>query len=251
VPGSSSLVVAIVEDISEKKAAEENLEQSEKNLQHLAGRLIQAQEEERQRIGRELHDDIGQRFSLLISALDNLRYSLAETGQNSQSQLVSELQQKADALATDIRNLSGDLHSSKLEFVGLYFALRNLCEKISRQQNVPITLHIEEPPANPPPNLELCIYRIAQEALNNVVKHSRTTEAFVKLTYENGTIVLKVGDRCVGFDPSIRQRGIGLASMRERLRVLGGELSVESILGKGTTVIAKVQLEKTQSAATA
>jgi len=241
--GSSPLVVAVVEDITEKKAGEEN-------LRHLARRLIEVQEEERRRIGRELHDDIGQRLSLFIMELDELHSSLAETGQNNQSLLAWELHGRAKALATDIQNLSHDLHSSKLEYLGLDAALRSLCKKISRQQNVPITFHAEELPANSPSDLKLCVFRVAQEALNNVVKHSHTPEVFVELTHVDDAIVLKVRDVCVGFDPSASHQGIGLSTMRERLRMFGGELFVESMSGKGTTIIAKVKLEKSQAATT-
>ncbi len=159
--GSPPRVVAMVEDITEKKATEDK-------LRHLASRLIQVQEEERQRIGRELHDDIGQRLSLLIVDMEDLRHSLAEEGQNSQSQLASELHRRADTLATDIQNLSRDLHSSKLAVLGLHVALRSLCEKISQQRHIPIALDIEELPPNSPHDLELCIYRVAQEALMTV-----------------------------------------------------------------------------------
>jgi PAS domain S-box-containing protein len=245
---SFPLVVAMVEDITEKKAAEENLQRSEANLQNLAGHLIQAQEEERQRIGRELHDDIVQRLSLLVIDLENLGYSLAESGQNAQSQLVSELRWKADGLATDIQSLSRHLHSSKLQFLGLQVALRNLCDRVSTQQHTPVTLHTEELPVNLPSDLELCIYRVVQEALNNVVKHSHTPQAVIELTHAEETIVLKVSDFGVGFDPSSAHSGIGLSSMRERLRLFGGQLSVESAPGNGTTIIATVKLEKAKAA---
>jgi PAS domain S-box-containing protein len=241
--GSASLVVAMVEDISEKRAIEEK-------LQHLASRLIQVQEEERQRIGRELHDDIGQRLSLLMIDMGDLRHTFAEAGQSTQSQLLFELHQRTETLATDIQNLSRDLHSSKLEVLGLHFALRNLCEKISALHHIPITLRVEELPANAPSELHLCIYRVAQEALNNVVKHSRSAQAFVELTHTDGVIVLKIRDLGVGMNPSTPHRGIGLSSMRERLRMFGGELFVESNPEKGTTVIAQVKLEKTHSATT-
>jgi signal transduction histidine kinase len=209
------------------------------------------QEEERQRIGRELHDDIVQRLSLLIVEIEDLRDNLAATGQNSQSQLASELRQRADALATDIQNLSRNLHSSRLEVLGLHFALRNLCERISTQQHMPVTLHAEELTTNLPSDLELCIFRVAQEALNNVVKHSHAPEVFVELTHTDDTIVLKVRDSGIGFDSSIPHEGIGLSTMRERLRMFGGELLVESVSGKGTTIIATAKLGKAKSATTA
>jgi PAS domain S-box-containing protein len=246
-PDSSALVVAMVEDISEKKAAEEKLQRSEIDLQRLASRLIQAQEEERQRIGRDLHDDIGQRLSLLVVGLEDLSYSLAEGGENSPRQVVSELHQKADEVAADIHDLSRHLHASKLEYLGLNVALRNLCEQISKQEHVSISFHIHELSANLPSDLQLCLFRVAQEALNNVVKHSRSAQTVLELNQEDDTIVLKVKDFGVGFDPSTSHPGIGLCSMRERLRMFGGELLLESVSGKGTTVIATVKPEKTKA----
>jgi PAS domain S-box-containing protein len=241
---SSPLVVAMVEDITEKKAAEEKLQRSELNLQNLAGRLIQAQEDERHRVGRELHDDIGQRLALHEIDLENLRDALAKAGQHSQAQLVSELHLKVDELARDVHNLSRDLHSSRLQFLGLRLAIRELCDKISAQQHIPIALHIADVPEDMPADLALCIYRIAQEALNNVVKHSRTPAAVIELSRSDDTIVLKVRDFGVGFEPSAAQAGIGFASMRERLRMFGGELLVESVPGNRTEIVAKAKLEK-------
>jgi PAS domain S-box-containing protein len=238
--GLAPLVVAMVEDISEKKAAEEK-------LQHLASRLIRAQEEERQRIARELHDDIAQRLSLLVAGLAELRDSMP-SGQGSQSVLASDLHRRGDEVAMDIQTLSHDLHTSKLHYLGLEFALRNHCEKISAQRHIPIIFHAKEVPAIFPLDLQLCFFRVAQEALNNVVKHSRSAEAFVELTHSDGVIALKVKDLGVGFDPSAYCEGIGLSSMSERLRMFGGDLIVDSRPGAGTTIIATLKLEKAREA---
>jgi signal transduction histidine kinase len=237
-----------VEDITEIKAAEEKLRLSELNLQNLAGRLIQAQEDERHRVGRELHDDIAQRLALHEIDLENLRDSLAQAGQHSQARLVSELHLKVDELTTDVHNLSRDLHSARVRLLGLRPVLRELCQKISAQQRILVSLHIAELPDRMPAELALCIYRVAQEALNNVVKHSRTHEALIELNCSDDTIALKVTDFGVGFDLSAAQAGVGFASMRERLRMFGGELFVESILGNGTEILARVKLKKANAA---
>jgi PAS domain S-box-containing protein len=245
----SPLVVAMVENITEKKIAEEKLRQSELNLQNLASRLIQAQEEERHRVGRELHDDIAQRLALHEIDLENLHSSLAQAGQHSQAELVSELHMKVRELAGDVHNLSRDLHSARVQLLGLRPVLRELCEKISAQQRIPVTLDIAELPEDMPADLALCIYRVAQEALNNVVKHSHTPEAVIELARSDDTIVLKVRDFGVGFDPAAAQAGIGFASMRERLRMFGGELFVESVPGNRTEIVAKAKLGKASAAA--
>jgi signal transduction histidine kinase len=245
--GPSPLVVAMVEDITEKKAAEADLQRSEASLQTLASRLIQAREEEQRRIAEELHDDLGQRVTLLAVGLEELRNRLAEAGQDS-SELASDLHRKADELATDIHNLSRHLYSQNLEFLGLHSALRRICENISVQQHISATLHAEELPTNLPLGLELCIFRVAQEALNNLIKHSHSSKAFVELTSGGDTIVLRVKDLGIGFDSATANRGIGLSTMRERLRKFGGELFVESIPGKGTAIIAKVNLVRAKAA---
>jgi PAS domain S-box-containing protein len=245
----SPLVVAMVQDITDKRAAEEKLQRSEVNLQLLASHLIQAQEEERQRIARELHDDIAQRLSLLVVGLEELSDSMA-AAQNDQSVLASELHRKGDEVAMDIQNLSHNLHSSKLQYLGLHFALRQLCERNSLYHHIQIALRCADLPANLPSDLELCIYRVAQEAVSNAVKHSHATEMFVDLTCSDDTILLKITDSGVGFDLSASHPGIGLTTMRERLRTFGGELFVESIEGKGTTIIAKVKLEKAKGMST-
>jgi signal transduction histidine kinase len=243
------LVVAMVQDITEKRLAEEKLQRSEANLHLLASRLIQAQEEERQRIARELHDDISQRLSLLVVGLEQLSSSMA-AGEGGQSALASDLHRKGDEVALDLQNLSHELHSSKLHYLGLPFALRQLCKKISVHHHMLITPRCADLPANLPSDLELCIYRVAQEAVNNAAKHSHAPEIVVELAQLEDTIVLKVSDSGIGFDPSGSHRGIGLTTMRERLRIFGGELFVESIEGKGTTIIAKAKLEKAKGMST-
>jgi PAS domain S-box-containing protein len=243
----SPLVVAMVEDITDKRATEETLRRSEANLQLLTSRLIQAQEEEQQRIARELHDDIAQRLSLLVVGLDQLRDSLAAE-QNRQSALASELHSKSNEVVADLQNLSRSLHSSRLQYVGLPSALRQLCERVSSQSHILTTVRCAELPANLPSSLELCFYRVAQEAVNNAVKHSRASKMFVELTCSDETILLKIADLGVGFDPLAPHQGIGLTTMRERLRMCGGELLVESTEGKGTTIIAKAKLEKAKGA---
>jgi len=190
-----------------------------------------------------LDDDICQRLSLIAVGMEELRESLA-AGQNSQSALASELHRKAHEVAIDVQSLSRNLHSSKLQYLGLHFTLSQFCERISMQYHIPITLRSGELPGNLPSDLELCIYRVAQEAVSNAVKHSHAPEVFVDLTAGDDTIILKVTDLGVGFDSSASSQGIGLITMRERLRMFEGELFVESIEGKGTTIIAKAKLQK-------
>ena len=156
------------------------LKQAKSELVELTERLIQAQESERQRLARELHDDIGQRLSLLIIGLDRLRHGLPMGLRGPREELEASLEE-ASQLATDIHGLSHQLHSSKLKHLGLKAALRELCAQVSRQHGVDVNLEAETIPGELSEERALCLYRVAQEALNNAVKHSGSP------TIERGT----------------------------------------------------------------
>jgi two-component system sensor histidine kinase UhpB len=227
------------------------ISENNERLRSLAGRLINSQEEERRRIARELHDDIGQRLALLINDLDEHRHTLAEAGRNGRTENFSELHQLATDLATDIHELSHELHSTKLKHLGLSAALKDLCQKISPQQHIPIVCHAEGVARDLPADLALCLFRVAQEALSNVVRHSKASEAMLEVTQAQDVIILQVKDSGVGFDPSKLTPGLGFSSMRERLGMFGGDLLVRSAAGKGTDIVAKVKLRPRAKAAAA
>jgi PAS domain S-box-containing protein len=236
--GDVPVVIAMVEDISERKAAEAELKSARVELQHLAARLIQAQEEERQRVARELHDDIGQRLSLLMIGLEQIRHSLPETVTKDKE--FSGLVHQADELVTDVHALSHQLHSSKLQHLGLAVALRELCSQISRQHHIQIDFFTTDRSQHLPEGAALCLYRVAQEALNNVVKHSRAKTAIVALYWQDGGARMQITDGGVGFDSTALRPGLGLASMRERLRMVGGQFTIQPACGGGTEVLAEV-----------
>jgi PAS domain S-box-containing protein len=247
--GEAPLVIAMVQDISEKKATEEQLRTSEKSLRDLASRLMQAQEIERQRISQELHDDIGQRFSLLTIRLERLHRDLVTAGQKTHGCTALGLYKSAEELATDIHELSHELHSSKLRYLGLPAALKELAQKISSQLGLRVDFRADPLPKNVPPELALCLFRIGQEALSNVIKHSRSRDVEMNVARINGRIVLKIKDFGIGFEPKASSSGIGLSTMRERLRMFGGNLSVNSSRGKGAEIIAEVKLAEAPSTA--
>ena len=230
---TAPLVIGMVQDISEKKATEEQLRTSERSLRDVASRLMQAQEIERQRIGRELHDDIGQRFALLTIQLERLHQDLLKAGQEAHSCTALRLCKSAEELATDIHELSHELHSSKLRHLGLPAALKELARKTSSQQGLRVDFHAGALPKNLSPELALCLFRVGQEALSNVIKYSRTHTVEINVTRTNGRIVLKIKDFGIGFEPEVSSSGIGLSTMRERLRMFGGNLLVNSSPGKG------------------
>jgi PAS domain S-box-containing protein len=245
----STRVIAMVEDITESKAAANQLQKIQIDLQQLTARLIKAQEGERQRISRELHDDIGQRLSLLVIGMEQLNHNLPVSAQDQLPEL-SQLRNQAEDLVSDVHELSHELHSTKLQHLGLKAALYELCRKISAQKSIAVDFQVSDLP-HFAPETQLCLYRVAQEALNNILKHSGTDRVTVSLRVNGEKGQLQIKDTGVGFNVEEASNGLGLASMRERLRIVGGVLSVRSIPGQGTEIIAEVPLTPLENLAQA
>jgi PAS domain S-box-containing protein len=233
------LVIVMIADITEQKAAEKQLRAAQDELQQLTIRLLQAQEDERQRIARDLHDDIEQRLSLLRVEMGLFAQELSPTLQKEHFRL-ADLLIEMDELAADIHNLSHQLHSAKLKNLGLLPALRDLCGQASRQHHVEVELSAEENVSPLPEEVDLCLFRVAQEALKNAIKHSGSARIFIAVKAVADAIRMDIRDFGIGFDPSTISQGLGLASMRERLRMVGGELILQSAPGKGTQLVALV-----------
>ena len=233
--GGQPFVIGMMRDISP-------LKQRDQELITLTGRLIEAQEEERRRISRELHDDIGQQAAAIAADLFVLREEMARGSSESAGALADMVSQMASELASSVHKLSHDLHSSRLQYLGLAPALKDLCDKMAAQHRLTIELSVECRVDRLPEPVELCMYRIAQEALSNVVKHSEGTTALVKVATCGKTISLCVADDGIGFDPGAVRGGIGLTSMRERLRLVGGELFIKSSADTGTELVAEIHL---------
>lgn len=242
-PGQPSLVVAVLEDVTERKVAHEELIKAQAESRQLTSRLIGARDDERHRIGRDLHDDICQRLALLSLELQTLMRSLTASGQSVESQLVSTLCDRVGELSADVHDLSHALSSSGVQQFGLCAALKELCRRVSRQFEIEFDLRCEVPRVLPD-ELALCLFRVAQEALNNVTKHSGASRVFLSAIHTGDRLTLTVRDTGVGFDPALDVAGIGLASMRERLRIVGGTLSVRSRPGRGTEVVAEVSVSE-------
>ena len=240
--GPAPLVIGMLQDITEKRRDQERLRVSESRLQHLSRQLIHAQDEERRRISQELHDNLGQSISLLAAGLDLLHQDLTVIGLGPESQRASVLHGDAMELATQIQDLSRKLYASKLQLLGLHVALQDLCHTISSQQRISVKVHVEGSLDGLPPEVAFCLFRIAQEALNNSGKYSNAAEVYVEVKRTLDKIRLKVQDFGVGFEPGTVVGGIGLSIMRERLLALGGELLVQSSTGKGTEILAQLDL---------
>jgi PAS domain S-box-containing protein len=228
-------IVGMVADITERKLAEAA-------LADVSSRLIAAQEQERNRIGRELHDDIGQRLATLAIKLEQLHQ--APAGLPEVRRRIGELQKQTAEIATDIENLSHELHSAKLEYLGPVAAMRSLCQELGVQAKVKIDFKSQDLPCSLPPDMSLCLFRVLQEALRNSVKHSGSSHVEVKLWGAPDSIHLTIDDSGVGFDVNQAKttRGLGLISMEERLKLLKGTFSIESQPLRGTTIHASVPL---------
>jgi len=202
----------------------------------ISGRMIHAQEQERARIARELHDDINQRLALLANGLQELRHSHNGTRED-QSQELSNLWRLTGEIATDIQHLSHQLHPSKLSYLGLAAATRDLCNEFSRQHKIPVEFTVHDLPQHIDETLSLSLFRTVQEALRNVAKHSQARHVQVALHRHTDTLHLKVSDDGVGFNPEfVRNHGLGLISMRERMRLAGGEFFIRSSPSAGTQI---------------
>ena len=234
--GEPSRMIGVNMDVTQRKLAEDA-------LANLSARLINAQEEERKRIARELHDDYSQRLALLAIDLD--RFAEDDAGARvDRGSYLRELSNRASKLGMDLHSLSHQLHSSTLKTLGLVAGVKAFCEEFEEQQGVQVDFVHENVPSGIPEDVALCVFRIAQEALRNVKRHSGADRAQVHLEYQDGRLQLEISDRGKGFDSKkpAAERGIGIQSMEERLRALGGHLEIYSEPMKGTRLIAWLPL---------
>jgi len=217
------------------------LKQSESKLRHLSRHLINAQDEERKHIARELHDDFSQRLALLRIEIGSAVQE--QMGPNSFDRTrVSNLCSTVDQLTQDIRLLSHSLHSSKLQYLGLKAALKDLCGQIAKSHSMSVEFEADELTQTIPDEVALCLYRVAQEALNNAVKHSGARRVVLALSNGNARLGMRITDSGKGFDTSMAVKGMGLASMCERLHLVNGTLLVSSKPGNGTELLAHIIL---------
>ena len=232
--GSQGGVLLFAEDIT-------RIKQSEETLSRVNQKLIQAQEEERTRIARELHDDICQRIALLAVRLGDFRHGNRESLAQLRCAL-GKASEEAQDLGADVQALSHRLHSSKLKHLGLTVAAAGFCREFSDQQGVKIDFHSESLPKELSDEISICLFRVLQEAVQNAAKHSGSRHFQVLLRSRSNRVELTIHDSGIGFDPEIalHRDGIGLTSMRERMKLINGELSVESELQRGTTICARV-----------
>jgi signal transduction histidine kinase len=217
------------------------LAQSRHELRRLSARLLDAQETERRSISRELHDEIGQSLGALLVDLGRLSATLASDRPEVKAQL-ENMKSVAERTVDAVRNIALLLRPSMLDDLGLVAALEWQGREVSRRSAVEVEVQSENVPDNLPDEHKICIYRLVQEALNNAVRHSGAKNVKVTVERSGNKIVVRVSDDGRGFDPK-RVRGLGILGMEERVKRLGGTLTVDSQPGQGTTLVAELPLD--------
>ncbi|MGB2665211.1 MAG: PAS domain-containing sensor histidine kinase [Candidatus Acidiferrum sp.] len=217
-------------DITERKLAEAA-------LADVSRKLLDAQEKERNRIGRELHDDINQRLAMLAVELEQLQDNPSEVRSR-----VQELRKQTTEISDDVQALSHELHSSKLEYLGAVGGMKSWCKEFGERQGIQIEFKSTEVQTSVAPEVGLCLFRVLQEALHNAAKHSGVKRIEVQLREDSGEIHLVISDLGRGFDweTVMQGRGLGLASMQERVRLVNGTIAIQSKPMGGTTIHVRV-----------
>ncbi len=240
---------AVITDITERKRAEEALRESEKQLRSLSSQLLTAQEAERRRLSGELHDELGQGLTVIKLQLSRIERNL----RRDQGSLLEDCKytlQYIDRVIENVRHLSRDLSPFVLEDLGLPAALRWMVDEFNKHYHVQVSLGLPETDHLLPRETQIIIYRILQETLTNIGKHAQATHVSIAIQRENGTFYFKVEDDGKGFDMNqyevrkVTEKGLGLTTMKERIRMLGGSLDIWSRKEEGTRITFKIPLEK-------
>jgi signal transduction histidine kinase len=249
--GGRRVYAWIGEDITEKVRLEETMEASRRSLEtsqaqlrQLTAKLLSAQDDERRRIARELHDDVNQRVISLAFDIDD-QMQQAPTLPDSARATLYLVKNEVAELSDHLRELAHRLHPSVLDDLGITSALRVCAHDFEQREHLPIRLALEESGKPLDHHLAECLFRVTQEALRNVAKHAGASQVFVGLSYEDDHVRLRIEDDGRGFTPQDRptvQRGLGLISMGERVRLLAGTLTVASEPGRGTRLSVSIPL---------
>ena len=214
--------------------------QAEEALSSVSYKVIEAEEKERQRIAKDLHEDIGQRVTLLVIEIEQLKAG-SLNGVEMASRIDGVLKQSLQIL-TDVKTLAHELYSPRLEYLGIAGVMRSFCTDFREQQRVEINFRSHGLPNFVPLDISLCLFRVLQAALHNAVEHSGVRNFDVQLNGTSDEIHLTVSDRGVGFDLETARKsgGLGFNHMQERLKLVKGTLSIESQSKRGTTIHARV-----------
>jgi PAS domain S-box-containing protein len=241
--GTVGGILIFAEDITRRK-------QMEEAISGVSGRLIEAQERERGRIARDLHDDICQQLALVSIELEQVQRKLPDSVSEHRSQ-VGEVRKRIMDISTDVQMMSHELHSAKLSYLGAAVAMRGFCREFGEHHKFDIEFQSRDVPRQLPPDVSLCLFRVLQEGLHNAAKHSGVKRFDVQLWGTSGDVHLTISDLGSGFDTEAAMKGpgLGITSMQERLKLVKGELTITSRPKGGTSIHARVPLElKDQSA---
>lgn len=246
--GKASLIIGVMQDITGSKLLEEELRansqtlaHSRKDLQRLAARLISVQEEELRRLSRELHDDLTQRLAVLAIEAGKLELQMRRLEPPPPAdalQGISRVKAQLIQVSGDVHRISRQLHPTILDDLGLLRAIESECGVIQQRENIAINVRHQDIPETVPADIALCLYRIVQEGLNNIVRHAGADSCEVFLQAADGTLCLTVADSGCGFDPFVvrNKTGLGLSSMRERVHLVRGDFVIDSLPGRGTSI---------------
>jgi PAS domain S-box-containing protein len=242
-PGGVDRVVCILQDITERKRAEEA-------LSSMSRTVIEAEERERSRIARDLHEDIGQRLALLAIGIEQLKSDMPNQTVEHLNRMSAVWKQSVEIL-TDVKASAHELYSPRLEYLGLAAVMRSFCQEFGERRMVEIIFKDHGLPSLVPPDVSICLFRVLQEALHNGVKHSGAQKFEVQLCGASDEINLTVSDSGAGFnlDAARKGRGLGLIRIEQRLRLVRGTFSIDSQPSRGTTIHARVPLSKAARAA--
>jgi signal transduction histidine kinase len=222
-----------------KRVDEAALRQRHADARDLAGRLIAAQEAERARIARGLHDDVSQRLAGISIAISACKRRPEADTHPELLDVLNAVQRETIALAGDIRLLSHDLHPGALQHAGLVEAVRSHCQEFARQHGIEVAIRADDDLAVSEPGTALCLYRIVQEALRNIAKHAGARHVRVTAGRLGDEVQLTVADDGSGFELARAReqgRGLGLPSIEERVRLARGRVAIETAPGRGTTI---------------
>lgn len=238
-------MVGLSVDITSRRGAEEALRTSEDALRQLTVRLLAAREEERRHLAFELHDDFNQRMAMLSNELVTFAKDLPP-GETMRRRL-QEVHTRINQISEDLRRAAHRLYPPALEHFGLVAVLEAHCAEFSKSYPVSVRFGQRNMPAMLRGDAALCLYRVAQEALTNVARHSGATAAQVRLERKKDRVRLTISDNGKGFDPRTRPQGLGLLSIQERVRALGGTVIIDAGPGRGTSIRVEVPLPQKKS----
>jgi two-component system CheB/CheR fusion protein len=243
--GAVSQIISTGIDITPRKLAQDALRRSEEQLRRLTANLFTAQEEERKRVARELHDDLNQRMAMLSNEVATLEQTPPGSARHLRK-LLRSLRERVDRLSDDLRRTAQHLHPSALEHFGLVAAIESHCSDFLKLHRIQLKLAHRSVPDSIPFEVSLCLYRVTQECLNNVANHSGARKATVAIRGEKNGILLSVTDNGKGFDPGLlaNQSGLGIVGIWERVRLVDGVVSIDSRPGHGTQIEVRVPLTK-------